>query len=132
MLVGSCSLGLTDSSVLLNVSVELSAASVRPAEPVIVTVKAVNRGRGSVTVDSGFCPEGFIVVDTRGNVVGPAGRLCALEGSQGVLEPGEELVLRQVWEGDELPDGEYFIRGRVAARKIGLVESEPVRIVVGA
>ena len=123
------------------VEASLSATTIRPAEPVTVSVVVTNRGKHTRRImgDSGFCPAPFIVTAGDGTVTRPATLCTAIASPARELAPGESLTLTSEWTGDARPGfstesssmlspGSYQLRGSVAVIGAGEVFGSPVEV----
>lgn len=123
----------------LSVETKVSESTVRPGEPVLVSVIVTNHGEVTRIVDGGPCPEPFVVMRPSGGVVGPAEKACLAIVTARELPPGESFTVETPWAGDArygayrsspslLPPGLYRLKGRVLVTGEGFVEGAPVTI----
>lgn len=130
----------------LQIETSVSAPTIRPGEPVTVSVVVTNRGGRTqqIQVESGFCPAAsFVVTQGDGTPIRPAGAICSTALPRPKeLGPGESITLTSRWFGDlhpeasmqapsstsMLPAGTYRVRGSALVHGFGLLEGPPVEL----
>lgn len=121
----------------IEVTVTTSMQTIGRAAPAIITVTTTYRGAGAVTLSESSCPQRFVVLNDRDEVVAPHPTHICNTGLPAVtLQSGESVQFEYAWNaldsavpGTPVAPGTYRLRGYAyGARRV--VTSEPVSITV--
>lgn len=126
----------------LRMETSLSATTIRPGEPVTISVIVTNDGKQirRISTDYDVCPAPFVVIAGDGTSVRPWSLCTAALTPPKELAPGRSMTLTVEWSGDSqpgraegpessmLPAGSYQLRGSIFVVGGGLLEGPPMEL----
>jgi hypothetical protein len=117
LLCAACGREVVAPSAPLAAGVEFIPSTFRVGDTVTVVVTVVNRGAEAVNMEQNQCPWPFVIMTSRGAVVGPSSELCLAYTSGFALQPRAAYSWTMRWSGrgsaaestPALKPGEYVV-----------------------